>query len=60
MTILKWIVVLVVGGYLSFVALLYLAQRQFLFIRDRHIPLRPSPGCRRPRRPSSRLPMANA
>jgi hypothetical protein len=41
MIILKWIVVLVAGGYLSFVALLYLAQRQFLFHpRSAH----PSPG----------------
>jgi uncharacterized protein len=41
MIILKWIVVLIAGGYLSFVALLYLAQRQFLFHpRSAH----PSPG----------------
>ncbi len=31
MTILKWIVMLAAGGYLAYVALLYLAQRQFLF-----------------------------
>lgn len=31
MMILKWIVMLIAGGYLAYVALLYLAQRQFLF-----------------------------
>jgi alpha-beta hydrolase superfamily lysophospholipase len=31
MTILKWIVMLAGGGYFSFVAFLYLAQRQFVF-----------------------------
>jgi uncharacterized protein len=31
MTLLKWIVVLTAGGYCAFVALLYLAQRSFLY-----------------------------
>ena len=53
MTILKWIVMLAGGGYFAFVAFLYLAQRQFVFIHSRHILRRPLPAYRRPKKPSS-------
>jgi fermentation-respiration switch protein FrsA (DUF1100 family) len=41
MIVLKWIVILVIASYAAFVALLYLAQRQFVFIPPASI--HPSP-----------------
>jgi fermentation-respiration switch protein FrsA (DUF1100 family) len=40
MAVVKWIVMLVVGGYVAAVAILYLAQRRFVFIQHS---LHPSP-----------------
>ena len=32
MIILKWIVMLAIGGYVAIISVLYLAQRRFLFV----------------------------
>ncbi len=53
MTILKWIVMLAGGGYFSFVAFLYLAQRQFVFHPQSAHPSPAAAGLPEAKKPSS-------